>query len=57
MTSLTAWNAKEDLLDLLSLARTRPDRETVARRLHRFYTRCASSDLLELHRLATTIET
>lgn len=54
---LTAWNAKEDLLDLLALARTRPDRETVARRLHRFYTRCATSDLLELHRLATTIET
>jgi transposase len=25
---LAAWNAKEDLLDLLALARTRPDRET-----------------------------
>jgi hypothetical protein len=36
---LTAWNAKEDLLDLLALARTRPDRETIARLLHRFYTR------------------
>lgn len=54
---LTAWNAKEDLLDLLALARTRPNRETVARLLHRFYARCANSGLLELHRLATTIET
>ncbi len=52
-----AWNAKEDLLDLLALGRTHPDRETVARLLHHFYTRCAASDLLELHRLATTIET
>lgn len=54
---LTAWNAKEDLLDLLALARTHPNRETIARLLHRFYTRCANTDLLELHRLATTIET
>ena len=54
---LTAWNAKEDLLDLLALARTHPDRQTVARLLHRFYARCATTDLLELHRLATTIET
>jgi transposase len=54
---LTAWNAKEDLLDLLATARTQPDRETVVRLLHRFYTRCANSDLLELHRLATTIQT
>jgi transposase len=54
---LTAWNAKEDLLDLLALARTQPARQTVARLLHRFYTRCANSDLLELHRLATTVET
>jgi len=54
---LAAWNAKEDLLDLLALARTRPDRESIARLLHRFYARCADSGLLELHRLATTIET
>jgi transposase len=54
---LAAWNAKEDLLDLLALARTRPDRETIARLLHRFYARCAATNLLELHRLATTIET
>ncbi|MEH1016866.1 ISL3 family transposase [Micromonospora sp. CPCC 206060] len=54
---LAAWNAKEDLLDLLAVARTHPDRETVNRLLHRFYTRCAATDLPELHRLATTIET
>jgi transposase len=54
---LAAWNAKEDLLDLLALARTRPDRETTARLLHRFYARCAATDLPELHRLAGTIET
>lgn len=54
---LAAWNAKEDLLDLLATARTRPDRERVHRLLRRFYTRCAASDLPELHRLATTIET
>ena len=40
---LAAWNAKEDLLDLLALARTHPDREHVARLLHRFYHRCADS--------------
>ncbi|MFG1955574.1 transposase, partial [Micromonospora sp. NPDC048830] len=54
---LTAWNAKEDLLDLLAVARTQPNREHVHRLLHRFYARCAASDLPELHRLATTIET
>ncbi|MGS2620186.1 ISL3 family transposase [Micromonospora sp. LZ34] len=54
---LAAWNAKEDLLDLLATARTQPDREHVHRLLRRFYTRCAATDLPELHRLATTIET
>ena len=54
---LSAWNAKEDLLDLLALARTHPDREHAARLLHRFYQRCADSGLPELARLATTIET
>jgi len=53
---LTAWNAKEDLLDLLALARTMPNREHVARLLHLFYQRCADSGLPELARLATTIE-
>ncbi|MFB6398656.1 ISL3 family transposase, partial [Polymorphospora sp. 2-325] len=54
---LAAWNAKEDLLDLLATARTQPNREHVHRLLYRFYARCAASDLPELHRLATTIET
>lgn len=54
---LTAWNAKEDLLDLLATARTHPDREHVHQLLRGFYTRCASTNLPELHRLATTIET
>ena len=54
---LTAWNAKEDLLDLLALARTHPDREQVSRLLHRFYQRCAESGLPELKRLAGTVET
>jgi hypothetical protein len=31
-----AWNAKEDLLDLLATARTRPDREQVRDLLYRF---------------------
>ncbi|MCO8270220.1 hypothetical protein M1L60_06385 [Actinoplanes sp. TRM 88003] len=39
---LAAWNAKEDLLDLLAIARTR---ELVHRLLRRFHTRCAGSDL------------
>ncbi|MFE7245655.1 ISL3 family transposase [Streptomyces sp. NPDC057580] len=52
-----AWNAKEDLLDLLATARTRPDREQVRDVLYRFYRRCADADLPELQRLATTVET
>ncbi len=54
---LAAWNAKEDLLDLLALARTEPDRERVAALLYRFYRRCANADLPELARLATTVQT
>ncbi|MFF8023305.1 transposase [Streptomyces sp. NPDC007896] len=52
-----AWNAKEDLLDLLATARTRPDRERVRDLLYRFYRRCADADLPELQRLATSVET
>ncbi|WP_341720516.1 ISL3 family transposase [Micromonospora sp. FIMYZ51] len=54
---LAAWNAKEDLLDLLALARTNPDRERVATLLDRFYRRCANADLPELDRLATSVQT
>jgi transposase len=52
-----AWNAKEDLLDLLALARTHPNREQISRLLHRFYTRCAEAGIPELERLAATVET
>lgn len=54
---LAAWNAKEDLLDLLASARTNPNREDIADLLYRFYRRCAQSGLPELERLATTVET
>ncbi|MFI7425288.1 transposase [Nonomuraea sp. NPDC049684] len=54
---LAAWNAKEDLLDLLALARIHPDRTVIADRLFRFYDRYAASGLPELQRLATTIDT
>ena len=52
-----AWNAKEDLLDLLALARTYPTRGQVVEALCRFYTRCDQSGLPELQRLATTVQT
>nr|WP_269058937.1 transposase [Catellatospora paridis] len=54
---LAAWNAKEDLLDLLATARTHPDREDVADLLYRFYRRCTDAGLPELERLATTVQT
>ncbi|MDG6110408.1 transposase [Dactylosporangium aurantiacum] len=52
-----AWHAKEDLLDLLATARTRPNREQVRDLLYRFFRRCADADLPVLQRLATTVET
>jgi transposase len=52
---LVAWNAKEDLLDLLALARTHPDRAAIWTRLSRFYERCGASGLPELERLANTV--
>jgi hypothetical protein len=54
---LATWNAKEDLLDVLELARTPPDRHVVADRLFRLYDRCAASGLPQLERLATTVQT
>lgn len=54
---VVAWNAKEDLLDLLALARTDPDRERISGLLYRFYCRCAGSGLPELERLAGTVQT
>lgn len=52
---LAAWNAKEDLLDLLALARTHPGRAMIWTRLSRFYERCGASGLPELERLANTV--
>jgi len=54
---LAAWNAKEDLLDLLALAHTHPNREDIADLLYRFHHRCAESGLPELERLASTVDT
>ncbi|SCL36562.1 Transposase [Micromonospora rhizosphaerae] len=54
---LAAWNAREDLLDLLAIARTNRNRAEISKLLGRFYQRCATSDLSEIHRLATTTET
>jgi transposase len=53
---LSAYIAKEKLRDLLALARTQPNREQIAARLHDFYQWCAHTGLPELERLATTIE-
>ncbi|MBS2545307.1 transposase [Catenulispora sp. NL8] len=50
-------NCKEDLMDLLSLTHTDPDRTTIADKLFRFYAACAESGLVEMERLATTVET
>ena len=53
---LTAWIAKEELRTVLALARTGPARHVIARRLGDFYSWCASADVPELHRLASTVE-
>lgn len=54
---LTAWIAKEELRNLLALARTGASKSDVAARLHSFYSWCAGSDIDELSTLATTVET
>lgn len=54
---LAAWNCKEDLMDLLALTHTGPDRTIIADRLFRFYAACAESGLVEMERLAATVET
>lgn len=53
---LTAYIAKEELRQLLSLARQGVDNSEIRRRLYRFYTWCAQADIPELTRLANTIE-
>jgi hypothetical protein len=54
---LAAWNCKEDLMDLLALTHTNPERTVIAERLFRFYASCADSGLKEMERMATTIQT
>lgn len=54
---LAAWIVKEELRRLLALARTHPTRTQISGQLYRFYTWCAETDIPELHRLATTIQT
>jgi transposase len=54
---LAAWNCKEDLMDLLALHGTNPDRTTISRLLTAFYQSAAASGLPEMERLATTVST
>lgn len=43
--------------DLLALTPTHPDHTIIADRLFRFYAACAGPGLVEMERLATTVET
>ena len=54
---LAAWNAKEDLMDLLSLHGTHPDRVKIYDLLVKFYESAAASALPEMERLAGTVST
>ena len=57
LTILTTWIAKEELRRLLALAGTGANRSVISHRLYRFYTWCADAAVLELERLASTIQT
>ena len=54
---LAAWIAKEELRTLLACARQQAAPHVIRARLHDFYAWCASTDIPEVHRLATTIDT
>ena len=54
---LAAYIAKEELRQLLAAAYGRGDDGEIRSRLYRFYSWCATTNIPELHRLATTIET
>jgi transposase len=54
---LAAWIAKEELRTLLASAAQHAAPHVIRRRLHDFYTWCANTNIPEVHRLATTIET
>jgi transposase len=53
---LAAYIAKENLRELLALARTGPDRHRISQRLYAFYDSCATAGIGELERLAATVE-
>jgi transposase len=53
---LAAYIAKENLRELLALARTGPGRHRISQRLFAFYDWCAHAGIPELERLAATIE-
>jgi hypothetical protein len=52
---LTAWNCKEDLMDLLALHGTGAGRVRIPAWLIRFHESAAASGLPEMERLATTV--
>ncbi|MHB9863444.1 ISL3 family transposase [Streptomyces sp. YIM S03343] len=55
-TLLTAWIAKENLRNLLALARTGADRHQAGHARWKFLTWCADSDTPEVRQLAVTID-
>lgn len=55
-TLLTAWIAKENLRNLLALARTGADRHQVGYARWKFLTWCADSDIPEVRTLAATVD-
>ncbi|MFJ9483064.1 ISL3 family transposase [Streptomyces mirabilis] len=55
-TLLTAWIAKENLRNLLALARTGADRHQVGHARWKFLTWCADSDIPEVRTLAATVD-
>jgi transposase len=54
---LTAWIAKKELRNLLTLARTGAHRYQIRQRLFTFCAWCAYTSIDELHTLAATVET
>ena len=54
---LKAWNVKEDLMDLLALHGTHPDRTQISALLIRFYENAAACGLPEMQRLAGMVST
>ncbi|WP_073946017.1 ISL3 family transposase [Streptomyces kebangsaanensis] len=55
-TLLRAWIAKENLRNLLALARTGADRNQVGHARWKFLTWCADSDIPEVRQLAVTVD-